>query len=220
VLWPAGVVRGGTRRPAPSRPRRHAPGPRPSHARHAGELSFVDAFRYNIAAWELSRLLGLGDMTPPTVARTVRGQPGALSWWMDDVLMDEAERERTSTTPPDGLALELSRQRQRMMVFAELVHDTDRNKGNVLYTTDWRLVMLDFTRAFRTTTTLRAPAVLRAIDCDRLVRLRALDRDTLRRVVGSHLTTCEAEAILKRRDLIVARFDRLLSARGAAGILS
>ena len=78
--------------------------------------------------------------------------------------------------------------------------------------------MLDFTRAFRTTTTLRAPAVLRAIDCDLLERLRALDRDTLRRAVGSHLTTYEADAILKRRDLIVARFDRLLSARGAAGI--
>lgn len=193
--------------------------PRSSQARPTGEPAFVDAFRYNIAAWELARLLGLDGMTPPTVARTVRGQPGALSWWIDDVLMDEAERERTDTTPPNGLALELSRQRQRMLVFGELVHDTDRNKGNVLYTTDWRLVMLDFTRAFRTTPVLRAPAVLTAIDCDLLERLRALDRAAVRRAVGPHLTVYEADAILKRRDLIVSRFDRLLATRGTAGIL-
>jgi len=70
--------------------------------RMAGELRFVDAYRYNIAAWELARLLQLAEMMPATVERSYAGQRGALSWWVDDVLMDEEERERTSAVPPGG----------------------------------------------------------------------------------------------------------------------
>ena len=61
----------------------------------AGELRFVDSYRYNIAAWELARLLQLAEMVPATVERSYAGQRGALSWWVDDVMMDEEERERT-----------------------------------------------------------------------------------------------------------------------------
>lgn len=187
--------------------------------RIAGELEFVDAFRYNIAAWELARLLGLAHMMPPTVERGYRGEVGALSWWVDNVLMDEAERERSDTTPPDGQALDLVRQRQTMRVFAELVRDTDRNKGNVLYTRDWRVVMIDFTRAFRLQPTLRLPDTLTTCDRNLLARLRVLQREDVRRATGRHLSIFEIDALLARRDLIVTRFDGLIAARGEAAVL-
>ena len=50
----------------------------------------------------LSRLLGLDQMMPATIERRHNGAIGALSWWVDDVLMDEAQRERTGTAPPGG----------------------------------------------------------------------------------------------------------------------
>ena len=37
----------------------------------------------------------------------------------------------------------------RMRVFAALVRDIDRNLSNILHTPDWRVLMIDFTRAFR-----------------------------------------------------------------------
>jgi hypothetical protein len=187
--------------------------------RRAGELMFADSYHYNIAAWELARLLNLDGMMPPTVERTHDGSRGALSWWVDGVLMDEAERERTAATPPGGQSLALVQQRHRMQVFAELVQDTDRNKGNVIYTTDWRLIMLDFTRAFRTQASLRLPAALGMCDRNLLARLRALTKQEVARVAGRHLNPFEMDAMMKRRDLIVEHFDRLIATRGEAAVL-
>jgi hypothetical protein len=187
--------------------------------RRAGELLFADSYHYNIAAWELARLLNLDGMMPATIERTHDGQRGALSWWVDDVMMDEAERERTSAVPPDGQSLVLVQQQQRMQVFAELVQDTDRNKGNVIYTNDWRLIMLDFTRAFRTQASLRLPAALNMCDRSLLARLRSLTKQEVARASGSHLNPYEVDAMMKRRDLIVEHFDRLVKERGEAAVL-
>jgi len=187
--------------------------------KRAGELRFVDSYRYNIAAWELSRLLSLDEMMPATVERRHNGTIGALSWWVDDVLMDEAERERTKAGPPAGGTVAMVRARQRMMVFAELLYDTDRNKGNVIYTRDWRVVMLDFTRAFRTHPTLRRPEVLESCDRNLLARLRVVTKQDVTGIVGSRLTPEEVDAMMKRRDLIVQHFDRLVKEKGEAAVL-
>lgn len=187
--------------------------------RRAGELLFVDSYRYNIAAWELARILGLDHMMPPTVERRINGVNGALSWWMDDVLMDQEEREAKGAQPPEGKGLRFVRQRQVMYIFAELVRDTDRNKGNVLYTRDWQVIMIDFTRAFRVDPTLRQPETL--ISCDRnlLASLRALTTEDVQRAVQSNLTNWEIESLMRRRALIVERFDTLIAERGEAAVL-
>jgi hypothetical protein len=157
-------------------------------------------------------------MMPATVERSHRGQRGALSWWVDDVLMDEAEREQTSAVPPNGVQ-DLARQRTIMQVFAELVRDTDRNKGNVLYTNQWRVIMLDFTRAFRLEPELRRPDSVTRCSRDLLARLRTLAREDVARAVGKQLTGDEVGALMKRRDLIVRRLDELIAARGEATVL-
>jgi hypothetical protein len=191
--------------------------PRFDGRKRAGELRFADHYRYNIAAWRLASHLGLGAMMPPTVARIIDGKRGALSWWVDDVMMDEAEREAKDLQPPDVRGF--TRQRQRMAVFAELVRDTDRNKGNVVYTNDWRVIMLDFTRAFRLQTPLRTPSLLAICDRALLAAMRALTRDDLDRVIDGSLSSDETKAILERRDLLVAHFDRLIAERGEAVVL-
>jgi len=185
--------------------------------KRVGELRFADHYRYNLAAWRLASHLGLGYMMPPTVQRDVRGKRGALSWWVDDVLMDEAEREAKNVQPPN--AREFSRRRQRMTVFAELVRDTDRNKGNVVYTNDWRVFMLDFTRAFRLETPLRPTSSLTMCDRALLEAMRGLTRAQVDAVVDDALTGDEIKAIVARRDLIVAHFDKLIAERGENVVL-
>jgi len=185
--------------------------------RRAGERNFVDHYRYNIAAWRLASALGLGSMMPATVERRVEGKTGALSWWVDDVLMDETERERTNVNPPSGL--QHVRQRQRMDLFAELVRDTDRNKGNIIYTKSWQVVMLDFTRAFRLQHELRSPNALMQCDRTLLARLRALTPAAVAEAVGTSLTPDEVAAVMARRELIVNRFDALIAERGEALVL-
>ena len=55
------------------------------------EFNFRDTWRYNVAAYRLDRLLEL-DMIPPSIERNYQSKPGAFTWWVDDVIMDEAER--------------------------------------------------------------------------------------------------------------------------------
>ena len=185
--------------------------------KRAGELNFADSYKFNIAAYEIARLLGLGHMMPVTVERRWKGQIGSLAWWIDDVLMDENEREKQNAQPPS--AIEFYQQRQRMVVFAELIRDTDRNKGNILYTKDWRVIMIDFTRAFRQEPELRQPDTLNRCDGALLQRLRTITDGELKQAVDRHLTTNEIAGVLARRKLIVDRFTRLIQERGDKAVL-
>ena len=181
------------------------------------EVNFVDAYRYNIAAYELADLIGLGHMTPVTVERVWDGKRGSLSWWIDDVMFDEATRRKERRWPED--MARWMEQQARMLAFAELVYDTDRNQTNQLYTSDWGLYMIDFSRAFRLWDEIRRPDNLIRIDPDLFARLRTLTEMEVEEAVGGHLSDFERSAVLKRRDLLIVHFQQLIDDRGAATVL-
>ncbi len=54
----------------------------------AVEMDFVDAYRYNLGAYAIAEMLGVGHMMPVHVERRRAGKSGSLSWWVD-TLMDE-----------------------------------------------------------------------------------------------------------------------------------
>ncbi len=182
------------------------------------ELNFIDSWRFNIAAPRLAELLGIGDMIPVSVERSWDGKRGAVTWWVDDVLMDDGERRKTKAEAPDRD--EWNRQVQRMQVFVELVYDTDRNQGNNLITKDWRLVMIDFTRAFRGWNQTPNPTtILRRCDRNVLASMRGLTKQAVKQAVGDHLTTFEVDALLARRDIIVKHFESLIAQFGEGTVL-
>jgi hypothetical protein len=180
------------------------------------EINFVDSYLYNIAAYELARLLGMEDMLPVTVLRRWNGKAGSLSWWLS-VQMDERERMQKEIEPPDQEAWNHSMLKQR--VFAELIYDTDRNLENVLIGKDWKLYIIDFTRAFRLYHSIKNP--LNLVRCDRklLEKLRGLDSSELAARTKGCLNRAEVQGIMKRRDLIVAHFEKLIAEKGEHAIL-
>jgi len=180
------------------------------------ELNFVDHYRYNVGAYAIAELLGLDPMMPVHVERRWDGKTGSLSWWVD-TLMDEGERLKKKVQPPSST--DWNQQMYRMRVFAALTRDTDRNLGNVLITPQWKVVMIDFTRAFRPQTDLLYPQDLPKIDRNLLPRLEGLTREAIATAVGSHLMGREIEAVLGRRDVIVAHFRRLISLQGESVVL-
>ena len=104
------------------------------------ELAFVDSYKYNIAAYQLSELLGIDDMLPVYVEREWDGHPGSLSWWLP-VKMDELERQKQKLKAPDTDAW--NKQMYKIRVFDELVYDSDANLTNVLIGEDWRIWRVD-----------------------------------------------------------------------------
>jgi hypothetical protein len=179
------------------------------------ELNFVDSWKYNIAAERLARLLGIAEMMPPTVEYRYDGKTGALAWWMDS-LMNEADRLKKKVEPTNPNAWNEDMFRQRM--FTDLVMDTDRNLTNVLVSPEWRVIMIDFTRAFRLAATIR-PAELTRGDRALLAKMSGLSFETVTAATKDYLTKAEITAMLKRRDLIVAHYQQLVGKQGEAKVL-
>ena len=86
-----------------------------------GEIAFADSYHFNIAAYRIARLVGLGDMVPPSVERSWRGRRGAFTWWIDNAF-DEKQRQEERRPPPNSRSWQ--DQTYRMYVFGELVYDT------------------------------------------------------------------------------------------------
>jgi hypothetical protein len=107
---------------------------------------------------------------------------------------------------------------QRLRVFSQLVQDTDRNLGNVLITPDWKLIMIDFSRAFRLLPTIKEQEITR---CDRrlLEAMEQLQLDALEKATSGYLTNDEAKAVIARRDLIVAYVHKLVAEKGEKAVL-
>jgi hypothetical protein len=181
------------------------------------ELNFVDSYRYNIAGYRLAELLGVGYMVPVSVKREWRGNTGAMTWWVDDVMMDEAGMNERGIRAPNQA--EWSRQTYRVRLFNELIYDTDRNQGNLLITNEWKIWMIDFSRAFRRWPKIRRPEWL--IRCDRNLfeALSALTRAQLDTELSDVLDDGEIDGLWARRGLIVSHFETLIAERGADEVL-
>ena len=180
------------------------------------ELDFVDSYAYNIAAYRLAGLLGLDGMMPVTIEREWDHRKGSLAWWIDHT-MDEQERLTKKIQPPDRE--DWNRQMYRMRVFAQLVADTDRNLGNVLIDSEWKLWMIDFTRAFRHTRKLLAPGDLQRCDRQLLARLRELTAEAVEAKTKPFIDRAEIEPLMARRDAIVTTIEKLIAERGEDRVL-
>jgi hypothetical protein len=181
----------------------------------ASEVNFKDTYRYNIAGYRLARLIGF-DNVPMSVERNVEGKVAAVTWWLDDVMMDEGARLKKKVTSPDSQRY--ARQIQVMKIWDELIQNKDRNGGNLLWTSDWSMWLIDHTRAFRVGKELVAPNDLTRCDRRLLDGMRALTAESLTKAVGNSLTKEEQAAVMTRRDLLVKHFDDRISKLGE-GIL-
>lgn len=180
------------------------------------ELNFKDWWEFNVAGYELAKILEL-NMVPPYVERRVGGQSASLTWWVDDAMM-EVNRMRRNLQPPDLESW--NRQMFVVRVFNQLIHNTDANLTNFLITGDWQLWMIDFTRAFRASKDLMNSKDL--VKCDRklLAKLRELNKPLLRqRLKKSYVSDMEIDGLLARRDKIVAFFDKEIAQKGEAAVL-
>src|SRR5258706_11264303 len=115
------------------------------------EMNFRDTWKFNVAGDRLGRILDL-DMIPTSVERKVNGKPAAVTWWIDNSMM-EVDRIKKKLEAPDKDAW--NREMYIVRVFDQLIYNTDSNLQNLLIDQDWHLWMIDHTRAFRLYLTLR-----------------------------------------------------------------
>jgi hypothetical protein len=106
-------------------------------------------------------------------------------------------------------------------VFDQLIYNTDRNQGNLLITPEWKVWMIDHTRAFRTAVAMQKKNALPGrVDHRVLAGMRKLNTVELKQQLGAYLRPEEISAILGRRDVIVQHFSQEIKKNGEDAVLT
>ena len=179
------------------------------------EKGFRDSYLFECAAYELSRLLGL-DHVPPVVERSVRNRSGSLQVWIEKAVTEQKRREKNMNPPDRG---RWSRQVYAQRFFDQLIFNTDRNLGNTLIDSNWKMWFVDHTRAFRSSPDLRDPATLQVCERNLWERLRALDEGVVKQQLSEFLRPAEIKALLERREKIRQHFQQLIEQQGEENVL-
>lgn len=183
--------------------------------RDMAAVGFVDSYLSELAAYELSQLLGLGRV-PAVVKRKVKGAGmGSLQLWIEGATT-EADRIRQEIEPPDP---ELYRQQMDVLaVFDNLIANTDRNPGNILFDSEWRIWFIDHTRSFAGYRELREPDKIQRVERALWQRLQTVSDDEIRRSVKPYAPRYIAE-LLERRRLVVELIRQRLAENGEEAVL-
>jgi hypothetical protein len=155
-------------------------------------------------------------MVSVTVQRTYRDKPAAFTWWADDIMFEEVERIKRNLAPPDQEKFD--RQLALVRVFDELIINIDRNLANLLITNSWNIVLVDHSRSFTAYGRIRNEEKLTRCSSGLMAKLKALTAKHVTTAVGTLLTDAEVRAMMARRDLIVAFFDREAKTKGAENV--
>lgn len=180
------------------------------------EWDFTDSYKYEIAAYELDKLLGL-DLVPPAVERRIDGEKGALVLWVEGSI---TEYDRKKQGLPRPGPERWNAQMYKVRLLHNLTYNTDHNNiRNVLIDPGFRIYAIDHSRAFRTQHSLRAEKDLDRFSRAVLEKLRLLDRPLVEEKLGPWLSPRQIGALLARRDLILERAKKLVAERGELPVL-
>jgi len=192
------------------------------------QKGYKEDWEYEIAAYKLDRYFGMG-MVPPTVERRFRGRRGSLQLWID-LEHSELERNRENIAIPEERQEHCEKMLYLARAFDSLIGNIDRTQQNIRWTKDWRLILIDHSRAFRTKRVYTDQLIYgqnglrKSMGFDKLPRyfvqkIKTLTKDKIRRIVGEYLSYSEIEAVMLRKKLLISDIEELIKERGEAEVL-
>jgi hypothetical protein len=194
---------------------------------------FLEGWQYEIAAYRLDKLIGL-NMVPPAVEREFNGKKGALVLWAENKysllkLVEEGIRF------PEAAVEHTEKMKWLARAWDSLIANDDRTQQNILYTEDWRMILFDHSRAFRSSKkfTVRlmngrngikhsqqgTPWLFRRLPRWFVDNVRSLTFESVKAAVGATLTDKEIKAVIARRALLLREIDQMIREQGEAAVI-
>jgi hypothetical protein len=197
------------------------------------QFGYLEGWQYEIAAYRLDKLIGL-NMVPPAVEREFQGKKGALVHWAENKysllkIMEQGIR------IPDSALDHTEKMKWLARAWDSLIANEDRTQQNVLYTEDWRIILFDHSRAFRSTKEFTerlmfgrngiklseqgTPFLFRRLPRWFVEKIKALTFEDIKAAVGTALEDKEIKAVLARRDLLLKEVALMVQEQGEAAVL-
>ena len=188
---------------------------------------YIEGWKFEIAAYLFDKHLGL-NMIPPTVEKRSHNDRGSCMLWVEAKMTMKDKVEQKIKTPPIKV-FNYNRALNLQRFFDNLIGNEDRHQNNYLITEDWRIILIDHSRSFRTgkkwTTELpygeknKEGLILKEMPRDLLEKTKALTFEVIKGFAGDTLTDDEIQAVLARKELIIQHINKLIEKNGEANVL-
>ncbi len=192
----------------------------------------LEGWQYEIAAYEMDKLLEL-NLIPPTVEREFKGKPGSLQFWVESQFSELTIFEQKIGIPGSKLD---NKQNMKYLTraFDSLIGNDDRTQQNVLYTKDWRAILIDHSRSFRSSKKYTKklmygakglkkagdrPMLFKRLPWAFVEKVKALSYDDIKNAVGPYLKGKEIKAILLRKELLLKEIEEMVKEQGEDKVL-
>jgi len=192
----------------------------------------LEGWQYEIAAYEMDKLLDL-NLIPPTVEREFKGKKGSLQFWVE-VQFSELTVFEQKIGIPRSKFYNKENMKYLTRAFDSLIGNDDRTQQNILYTKDWRAILIDHSRSFRSSKKYTKklmyganglkkagdrPMLFRRLPRAFVEKVKALNYDDIKNAVGPYLKEKEIKAILIRKELLLKEIEEMVKEQGEDKVL-
>jgi hypothetical protein len=195
---------------------------------HGIQKGYLEGWQYEIAAYRMDKLLEL-NMIPPTVEREFNEKKGSLQFWVTKEMNDLERLEKKIDIPKDAFD-RWEKMKYVARAFDSLIGNEDRTQQNTLYTKDWRTILIDHSRAFRSSEKFTKQLMFgqngitgnkpfRKLPRTFVEKIKTLTFDSIKNAVGPYLEDKEIKAILIRKDLFLKEIDEMIKEKGEDKVL-
>ncbi len=176
----------------------------------------ADSYAYDLAAYELDKLLDLGRI-PPLVSREIDGVKGSLQIRVENCIPLDLQQQK-NLKPLDAEAFHNSL--EEINVFENLVYCERKELDDILIEKEtWKVLRVDFGEAFYPTPELIPDQKITRCSKKLFENLIELEDDVIAPHLEELLNENEMSMLFQRKALILATIKKLIQERGEESVL-
>lgn len=176
-----------------------------------------DSYKYELAAYELDKLLDL-NIVPPVVEREIDGTEGSLQIFVEGCIK-ERESRRRELEPPDPVRFQNTL--EEINIFENLVYEEEcfDESDTLIHLDDWKVCRVDFSMAFSPVAGLIPGCKINR--CSRKLYKKLLEwkNDQVKAKLGPYLNEEEIQGLLQRKNIILEKIEQLIKEKGEEAVL-